>query len=207
MDLLEFLLGVAQAILIIGALLWLPLRSAWRARKWKALAEQLGLRHGTNTLQGEYQGLAVRVHTEFRDTGDEWDAYCVVRATVPGELPPGFLAVPRAWAPAVARVPADKAVATDERALDKVLVFQADRPSQGARLLEVPEVREALLALGGRRRKGLVEKGDVAIAHESDLGDPKKLRDCLDAVAHAARVLAAAESSWRERPSAPAATR
>jgi hypothetical protein len=207
MELLEFSLVIVQVVLLVLAFVWLPLRRRRRARTWEAFAREHGLRHEEGRLAGEYGGVPVSVCTELRDTGEEWGLRCVVRATVPGALPPGFLAMPRSWTPCVERVLASNPIPMDHRALDKVLVFRADAPAQGARLLEAPEVRDALLTLSDWRRQPLVEKGDVAIAHESELTDPKELHRCLEGVTYAARVLAAAEASWRSEHTAHHATR
>jgi hypothetical protein len=190
----QVLIGIAFVL----ALVQLALQKAEQSDAWKACAEQLGLRYEDGTLVGEYAELPVRVKMEFRSTGSDRTAFCIVSTKVPGELPFGFVAAPRAWTTFMDRALADPLIPTDNPALNEAFVFQSDLRAQGEKLLEAGEVRDALLALYGPGRVGFVERGRVAIAHQTHLSDPEALRACLDTVTHTARVLASGEPSWRD---------
>jgi hypothetical protein len=192
MDPASLVVVVILALAAVGAF-WFVSQGQKRQAAWRTLADQLGLRHEGNTLHGEYEGFPVRIAMEMRRASRGYTQFCVVRADVPGELPPGFVAAPRRWTSGLDRMLADNLLSVADPALTECYLFQSDQPQKAQVLLEEPDVQKALLELYSPLRVGFVEKNRVHVAYESWLSNAEEARGALKDVVHAARTLAAAQ--------------
>jgi hypothetical protein len=193
MDPAPLVVIVILVIAVVGIFMFIS-QAQKRHADWSVLADQLGLRHEGNTLQGEYEGFSVRISMEMRRTPGGYVQFCVVRAAVPGELPPGFVAAPRGWTSGLDRMLADNLFSVEDPALKECYLFQSDQPQKGQLLLKEPDVQKALLELYSPLRVGFVEKNRVHVAYESWLSSAEEARGALKDVVHAARTLAAAHA-------------
>lgn len=184
---------VIAAMAAIG-IYWSVSQGQKRQDAWRTLADQLGMQLEGNTLQGEYEGLPIRIAMEMRQAWRGYTQFCVVRAEVPGELPPGFVAAPRRWTSGLGRMLADNLFSVADPALTECYLFQSDQPQKAQLLIEAPEVQKALLELYSPLRVGFVEKNRVHVAYESWLTNAEEARAALKDVVHAARTLAAAHA-------------
>jgi hypothetical protein len=173
---------------------WSLSQSQKRQAAWRTLGDQLELQQEGDTLHGEYEGVPVRIAMETRQAWRGYTQLCVVRAEVPGELPPGFVAAPRRWTSGLDRVLADNLLSVADPALKECYLFQSDQPRKAQLLIEEPKVQQALLELYSPLRVGFVEKNRVHVAYKSWLTNAEEARGALKDVVHAARTLAAAQA-------------
>jgi hypothetical protein len=191
MDPAPLVVLVLVAMAAIG-IFWSVSQRQKRQDAWRTLADQLGMQLEGNTLQGEHEGLPVRIAMEMRQAWHGYTQFCVVRVEVPGELPPGFVAAPRRWTSGLDRVLADNLFSVADPALTECYLFQSEQPQKAQALIGEPEVQKALLELYSPLRVGFVEKNRVHVAYESWLTNAEEARVALKDVVHAARTLTAA---------------
>ncbi|WP_225410364.1 hypothetical protein [Stigmatella hybrida] len=192
--------AVAVAFLVFG-----PLRHVReREARWGGVAEQLGGKLQGGEVRGEHEGLSVRMGMEWHAEGSQGlGHFCVVRAKVPGPLPPGFVAAPRRWTSGVNRLLASNLFASGDPALDEMYVFQSDVKAQGQAFLQDSEVKEALRGLLGAGGVAFVEKGQTGFASLGSLSDTEEIQRRFALVGRAALRLAASPAS-RALAEAPA---
>ncbi|MDC0712998.1 hypothetical protein POL68_31340 [Stigmatella sp. ncwal1] len=193
--------AIALAVIVLG-----PLRQGQqREERWGALAEALGLQLQSGGLQGELQGLSVRMGMEMHTVGGEGlIQFCVVRAKAPGPLPRGFVAAPRRWTSGLSRRLADNLFASGDPALDEMYLFQSDEQDKGQAFVEDAQVQQALRGVLGSGQVAFVEKGWVGIASVGLITETEEARRKFEAVVRSAQSLA--DSQERRSLAQPRAT-
>ncbi|ADO68994.1 hypothetical protein [Stigmatella aurantiaca] len=199
--LIPIVVAIALVVIALG-----PLRQVrQREEHWGPLAEALGLQLQGGVLQGELQGLSVRMGLEMHKVGGEGlIQFCVVRAKAPGPLPRGFVAAPRRWTSGLGRLLADNLFASGDPALDEMYLFQCDEKDEGQAFVEDAQVQQSLRGVLGAGQVAFVEKGWVGIASMGLITDAEEARRKFEAVVRSAQGLA--EARERRSLASPRAT-
>lgn len=211
-DLLNMVSGEAIAFIVFMVV---SLTYASRGRKkervleekrqaaWANMARPLGLTYEKGgTLAGEFEGLPVHIGWEAGERMGgtmEHSTVYVVRVEVPGKLPRDFIAAPRKWASLLEQVAALNAFKAGEPVLDKAHIFQSDPPETGRKLLEEPDVQQALRELVKPESVSFVRGNQLGLAYETPtfVEDADKVRHTLELLVRAANALAKAQERLR----------
>jgi hypothetical protein len=170
-----------------------------RQASWANMAGPLGLTYEKGgTLSGEFEGLPVRI---FREQGErlggtkENESVYVVRVEVPGKLPRDFVAAPRKWTSFFERAGVPNVFKVGEPVLDEAHIFQCASVEAGGKLLEDPDVQQALRELVNPESVSFVQGNHVGLAYEkpSFMEDAGKVRSNLELLVRAAHALAKAQ--------------
>ncbi|AKJ07845.1 hypothetical protein ATI61_107291 [Archangium gephyra] len=174
-----------------------------RQASWANMAGPLGLTYEKGgTLSGEFEGLPVRI---FREKGErmggrkENDSVYVVRVEVPGKLPRHFVAAPRKWTSLFEGVGTPNVFKAGEPVLDKAHIFQCGPLEEGRKLLQEPDVQQALRELVNPESVSFVQDNHVGLAYEKPtfMEDAGKVRHNLESLVRAAHALAKAQERLR----------
>ncbi|WPB78321.1 hypothetical protein KYC5002_04015 [Archangium violaceum] len=166
---------------------------------WSNMARPLGLTYERGgTLSGEFEGLPVRI---FREKGERMGhtkadaSVYVVRVEVPGKLPRHFIAAPRKWTSLLERMGVPNVFKAGEPVLDEAYIFQCGGVSAGEKLLQEPDVQQALRDLVNPESVSFVQENHVGLAYETPgfVEDAGKVRRHLEVLARAANALAKAQ--------------
>ena len=166
---------------------------------WSNMARPLGLTYERGgTLSGEFEGLPVRI---FREKGERMghtkaDASVYeVRVEVPGKLPHHFIAAPRKWTSLLERMGVPNVFKAGEPVLDEAYIFQCGVVSAGEKLLQEPDVQQALRDLVNPESVSFVQENHVGLAYETPgfVEDAGKVRRNLELLARTAHALAKAQ--------------
>ncbi len=170
-----------------------------RQASWANMAGPLGLTYEKGgALSGEFEGLPVRIG---RESGErmggtkEHETVYVVRVEVPGKLPRDFVAAPRKWASLFERVGALNVFKAGDPVLDKAHLFQCGPLEEGRKLLQEPDVQQALRELVNPESVSFVQDNHVGLAYETPtfVEDAGKVRRHLELLVRAAQALAKAQ--------------
>ena len=200
---LQVLLGIA-GVLAVPAL-WVAYmvfaavgRNRQTEASMKKTAAALGLRYEDLNLRGEQDGVAFQIALQTpKLSGQRGTHYrYVVRAKVPGLLPLGFVAQPSKWTSWSEKNLTLGNFTSGNAALDQAYFFKTNDEQMSSKLLEEPEVQQALEALMELPpAAGLVLDDHVYIAFEEGELYPGTLqyiegvRRCIDTVVKAALVM------------------
>ncbi|WNG61489.1 hypothetical protein F0U59_47365 [Archangium gephyra] len=166
---------------------------------WSNMARPLGLTYERGgTLSGEFEGLPVRI---FREEGERMGhtkadaSVYVVQVEVPGKLPRNFIAAPRKWTSLLERMGVPNVFKAGEPVLDGAYIFQCGVVSAGEKLLQEPDVQQALRDLVNAESVSFVQENHVGLAYETPgfVEDAGKVRRNLELLARAANALAKAQ--------------
>ncbi|KFA87311.1 hypothetical protein [Archangium violaceum] len=170
-----------------------------RQAAWSNMARPLGLTYERGgTLSGAFEGLPVRI---FRESGGSMGhtkrnaSVYVVRVEVPGKLPRDFLAAPRKWTSLSERLGVPNVFKAEEPVLDGAYIFQCGVVPAGEKLLQEPDVQQALRDLVNPESVSFVQDNHVGLAYETPgfVEDAGKVRRHLESLARAANALAKAQ--------------
>ncbi|HEX5747453.1 MAG TPA: hypothetical protein VFZ09_14505 [Archangium sp.] len=169
-----------------------------RQASWANMAGPLGLTYERGgTLSGELEGLPVRI---FREKGErmggrkENEHVYVGRVEVPGKLPRHFVAAPRKWTALFEGVGTPNVFKAGEPVLDKAHIFQCASVEAGQKLLQDPDVQQALHELVNPESVSFVQGNHVGLAYETAafVEDAGKVRRNLELLVRAAHAFAKA---------------
>jgi hypothetical protein len=179
------------------------IREEKRQAAWFAMSGPLGLTYEKGgTLTGELEGLSVRIGEESGENiggAKEHSTVYVVRVEVPGKLPHDFVAAPRKWASLFETVGALNVFKAGEPVLDKAHIFQSASPEAGQKLIQDPDVQQALRDLVNPEGVSFVQGDHVGLAYPAStfLEDADKVRHTLELLVRAAHALAKAQERLR----------
>ncbi|WNG33984.1 hypothetical protein F0U61_10300 [Archangium violaceum] len=173
-----------------------------RTASWTAMAGPLGLTYEKGDLAGELDGLPVRI---FRESGERMgdkrmnESVYVVQVEVPAKLPRGFVAAPRRWTSLSERLLSPNVFKAAEPVLDEAYIFQSDDVEPGQKLLQEPDVQQALCDLVNPDSVSFVRGRHVGLAYRNHtfVEDADKVRRNLMLLARTARALAQAQERLR----------
>lgn len=198
--------GVIFMVVAVSASFWAGRVQAERERKrkesWAAMAGPLGLTYEDDALAGEVEGVPVRLYVEQQNIMGQRQhriTLYVMRAEVPEELPPGFVAAPRKWTSWSERVLATNVFEAGVPAVDEAYIFQSDEPKEGSRLLQDADASRALEDLVNPEASGFVLHDRVGLAYKNAplVEDADKVRHHMTMLVRAARALAKAQGRLR----------
>ncbi|WP_073568343.1 hypothetical protein [Archangium sp. Cb G35] len=199
----EYIAFFAIMVVVIPFLFWSSKQGMMfeekRQAAWANMASPLGLTYEKGgVLSGEFEGLPVRI---FREKGERMGStkadasVYVVRVEVPGKLPRDFTAAPRKWTSLFERMGVPNVFKAEEPVLDEAHIFQCGVVSAGEKLLQEPDVQQALRDLVNPESVSFVQENHVGLAFETPgfVEDAGKVRRNLESLARAANALAQAQ--------------
>ena len=174
-----------------------------RQAAWALMARPLGLTYEKGgSLTGEFEGLPVHIGPENGERMGEAmenETVYVVRVEVPGKLPGHFVAAPRKWASLLVRVGVINVFKAGEPVLDKAHIFQSASHEAGLKLIQDPDVQQALRDLVNPESVSYVRDNHVGLTYLTPtfVEDAGKVRHDLELLVRAANALAKAQERLR----------